>query len=170
MASKSAKLPRTLMWAHTFPFSVSNRFLTEGEYPQAGDVLTDGAELYKVAWQTANPLGWMCHIREAGAETYTKAGALRPNDGEHKEWIGAACSEKFHYASRADSGALTCLHEMYGVFFDELPPDQKEPFGKWMGGQTCGVHPESGKPFAYYWDYEDWYDAWVKGKVAKVYD
>lgn len=65
---------------------------------------------------------------------------------------------------------------LYYVVLDELPEDQRKPFGEWLYGQTMTVVEEEdfkyGKPMCtpYSWDYELWYDYWSKGEEAPVTD
>ena len=68
---------------------------------------------------------------------------------------------------------ITGLHY---VVLEELPEDQQRPFSFWLEGQTMpAVVAEDikyGKPVlcAYYEDYEKWYEAWRKGKIAEILD
>lgn len=65
---------------------------------------------------------------------------------------------------------------LHYVVLDELPEDQRQPFGFWLYGQTMPVILEEDikyrKPVscAYYEDYSRWYEAWSKGKIAEILD
>lgn len=54
------------------------------------------------------------------------------------------------------------------VVISLLPDDQQEPLSKWLYGQTIIMYEKH--DCAYYWDYERWYDHWIKGEEAEVYD
>lgn len=55
-----------------------------------------------------------------------------------------------------------------GVFIQQLPEDQRPVFNSWLKGQT--ITSIEGQPFAYAYDYHQWYDSWVKDEVAIVID
>lgn len=57
---------------------------------------------------------------------------------------------------------------LVGIFVMQLPDDQRNPFMKWLYGQTCTTI--FGQPFAYATDYDRWYNAWSKGRTAIVID
>lgn len=65
---------------------------------------------------------------------------------------------------------------LFYVVINELPVDQQEPFSKWLEGMTMIVVEEEdikyGNPTAtpYSWDYELWYDYWIKGEEAPITD
>lgn len=58
------------------------------------------------------------------------------------------------------------------VVCEDLPLDQKEVFYDWLTGVTCPVIIEEEVKrqkwvlCAYTYDYNFWYDYWVKGEVA----
>lgn len=59
------------------------------------------------------------------------------------------------------------------IVIDELPADQQKPFNKWLAGQTCPAFEHgvtAGKHLAYASDYFSWYDHWIVGKEAPIYD
>lgn len=62
-------------------------------------------------------------------------------------------------------------HSFRYVVIDDLPVLQRQAFLGWLVGQTCPlVDLELPKSCAYYWDYEKWYDAWIRGEEAENLD
>jgi hypothetical protein len=99
---------------------VFGRWLSEKQYPQAGDVVADEDSDVPLVVR---------HRLHNGYEVGDKQDPL---------FISNTAMNSFVYKSRADGGTLTSLHELWGVFFDDIPDYQKEPFNRWMYGQTCG--------------------------------
>ena len=68
------------------------------------------------------------------------------------------------------------IEGIYYVVVNELPEDQQKPFSDWLIGQTLPVIEEEERKYgkvtitAYSWDYEYWYDYWIKGEEALVTD
>ena len=55
------------------------------------------------------------------------------------------------------------------VFWGDIPEDQIKDLSKWMTGQT-GIADEYGRTAIFYWDYERWYESWVEGRTAYIWD
>lgn len=54
------------------------------------------------------------------------------------------------------------------VIIDDLPDDQREAFKEWLFGQTQPIIEAEGPKTdcAYAWDYDLWYDYWIRGEEA----
>ena len=59
------------------------------------------------------------------------------------------------------------------VVIPELPKEQQKPLWKWLVGQTMPIVEEEGenaRECCFKWDYDQWYEAWSRGRIAPVYD
>jgi len=59
------------------------------------------------------------------------------------------------------------------VVITRLPPEQQEPFRKWLDGQTVPIVPEEGihaDDCAWSHDYRHWLSNWLDGRDAPVMD